>query len=50
MNKVMLIGNLAAEPELRLRTSEAAHPQIRALALELRDKLREALPVVFEDV
>lgn len=35
---------------LRLRTSEAAHPQIRALALELRDKLREAVPVVFEDV
>lgn len=35
---------------LRLRTSEAAHPQIRALAIELRDKLREAVPVVFEDV
>lgn len=35
---------------LRLRTSEAAHPQIRALALELRDKLREAVPAVFDDV
>lgn len=35
---------------LRLRTSEAAHPQMRALAVELRDKLREAVPVVFEDV
>lgn len=35
---------------LRLRTSEAAHPQIRALALELRDKLREAVPVVFDDL
>ena len=35
---------------LKLRTSEAAHPQIRALALELRDKLREAVPVVFDDV
>lgn len=35
---------------LRLRTSEAAHPQIRALALELRDKMREAVPVVFEDM
>lgn len=35
---------------LRLRTSAAAHPQIRALAVELRDKLRAAVPVVFEDV
>ena len=35
---------------LRLRTSEAAHPQIRALAVELRDKLREAVPAVFDDV
>lgn len=35
---------------LRLRTSEEAHPQIRELALKLRDKLREAVPVVFEDV
>lgn len=35
---------------LRLRTSEAAHPQIRALAVELRDKLRAAVPVVFEDM
>lgn len=35
---------------LRLRTSGAAHPQIRALAVELRDKLRAAVPVVFEDV
>ncbi len=35
---------------LRLRTSEAAHPQIRALAIELRDKLRAAVPVVFEDI
>lgn len=35
---------------LRLRTSEAAHPQMRALAVELRGKLREAVPVVFDDV
>lgn len=35
---------------LRLRTSEAAHPQIRALAIELRDKLRAAVPVVFDDL
>ena len=35
---------------LRLRTSDAAHPQIRALAVELRDKLREAVPAVFDDV
>lgn len=35
---------------LKLRTSEAAHPQIRALAVELRDKLREAVPAVFEDI
>lgn len=35
---------------LRLRTSDAAHPQIRALAVELRDKLREAVPAVFDDI
>ncbi len=35
---------------LRLRTSEAAHPQIRALAIELRDKLRAAVPAVFDDL
>lgn len=35
---------------LKLRTSEAAHPQIRALAVELRYKLREAVPVVFDDI
>lgn len=35
---------------LKLRTSEAAHPQIRALAIELLGKLRAAVPVVFDDL
>ena len=35
---------------LKLRTAEGAHPQMRELAAMLRDKLREAVPVVFDDV
>lgn len=35
---------------IRLRTAEGAHPQIRALAAELRDKLRSIVPVVFDDL
>lgn len=35
---------------IRLRTAEGAHPQIRALAAELLDKLRSLVPVVFDDL
>ncbi len=35
---------------LRLRTSPAAHPQMRELARALLEQLRVALPAVFEDV
>lgn len=35
---------------LKLRTAEGAHPQMRELAAMLRDKLRETVPVVFDDV
>jgi len=35
---------------LKLRTSEAAHPQMRALMLPLLAELKEKLPVLFEDI
>ena len=34
---------------LRLRTSKAAHPQMREVALMLAREMREKIPVVFED-
>lgn len=34
----------------KLRTSKAAHPQMRALMLPLLEELREYLPVVFDDI
>lgn len=33
---------------LRLRASAGAHPQMRDLAIQLRQQLREAVPVVFD--
>jgi thymidylate synthase (FAD) len=35
---------------LRLRTSEAAHPQIRALMIPLLKELQEHLPILFNDI
>jgi thymidylate synthase (FAD) len=35
---------------LRLRTSPAAHPQMREAALMLLEQVREKVPVVFEDI
>jgi thymidylate synthase (FAD) len=35
---------------LRLRTSPAAHPQMREVALMLLEQVRELVPVVFEDI
>lgn len=35
---------------LKLRTSPAAHPQIRSLARELKDKLTAQIPVIFDDL
>ena len=35
---------------LRLRCDKAAHPQMREVALMLLDKLREAVPVCFDDI
>lgn len=35
---------------LKLRTSKAAHPQMRELTLMLLDKLKEKIPVVFDDI
>lgn len=35
---------------LRLRTSKAAHPQMREVALMLAREMREKIPVVFEDL
>ena len=35
---------------LRLRTSRAAHPDMRLLARELLRQMRETYPVVFEDI
>lgn len=35
---------------LRLRTSKAAHPQMRALMLPLLREFKEKLPVLFEDI
>lgn len=35
---------------LHLRTSSAAHPQIRALMLPLLHELKEQLPALFEDI
>jgi len=35
---------------LTLRTSKAAHPQIRVLMLPLLDELKEKIPIVFDDI
>ena len=35
---------------LKLRCDKAAHPQMREVALMLLDKLREAVPVCFDDI
>lgn len=35
---------------LKLRTSKAAHPQIREVAIPLLAELRDTLPVVFDDI
>lgn len=35
---------------LRLRTAEAAHPQMREIMCQLLDRLKRALPVLFEDI
>ena len=34
----------------KLRTSKAAHPQMRALMISLLDELKERLPVLFSDI
>lgn len=34
----------------RLRTSERAHPQMREVAVPLLNRMKELLPVVFEDI
>ena len=34
----------------RLRTSPAAHPQIRKLAKEMLEKFKELIPMVFDDI
>ena len=35
---------------LRLRTSEAAHPQMREIMCQLLDKFKQTLPVLFDDI
>ena len=35
---------------LKLRTSKAAHPQMRQIAIMIYDIFAEKLPVVFEDI
>lgn len=35
---------------LKLRTDEAAHPDIRILALDLLEQFRERIPVIFDDI
>lgn len=35
---------------LKLRTSKAAHPQIREIAISLLDELKSLVPIVFEDI
>lgn len=35
---------------LKLRTSKAAHPQMRALMIPLLNKLKKLIPVVFDDI
>jgi len=35
---------------LKLRTSQAAHPQMRALMIPLFDELRKKLPILFGDI
>jgi thymidylate synthase (FAD) len=34
----------------KLRTSTAAHPQMREIAIPLLDKFKELIPVVFDDI
>lgn len=35
---------------LKLRTSKAAHPQIREIAIPLLKELKERIPVIFDDI
>lgn len=34
----------------KLRTSEAAHPQMRQIAIQIMDKFKELIPVIFDDI
>jgi thymidylate synthase (FAD) len=35
---------------LKLRTSKAAHPEMRALMTPLLEELKERIPVIFDDI
>lgn len=35
---------------LKLRTSQAAHPQIREVAIPLLNELKSLIPVIFDDI
>ena len=35
---------------LKLRTSKAAHPQIREIAIPLLMELKSIIPIVFDDI
>jgi thymidylate synthase (FAD) len=34
----------------KLRTSSAAHPQMREIAIPMLEKFKELIPVVFDDI
>lgn len=47
--------NIAANPTqwrhiLKLRTSNAAHPQIRTLMRELLEEFKQKIPIIFDDI
>ena len=49
--EVMMTANLREWRHfLKLRTSKAAHPQIREVAIPLLEELKKRIPVIFDDI
>lgn len=49
--EIVMTANLRERRHfLKLRTSKAAHPQIREIAIPLLKELKERIPVIFDDI
>jgi len=49
--EIIMVANLREWMHIfKLRCSDAAHPQIRELMIELREQFRKRIPVIFDDL